>query len=82
MKIPIENPAGFGPQAGTATGEQGQFDMSSNTNYLKLTRLKIEKSSCRCWSGDLVKDFNIDYYKNTSILQDNDRLVHIPKVDK
>ena len=58
-----------------------QFNIPYSDYYIKISEDKTEiKSSCKCWSCELVKDFSIEYYKNTTILRDNDRLVHIPKV--
>jgi len=59
-------------------------NFSTKSNYFKISPENKEKcmiNYCR-WSCELVKDFSIEYYNNSTILRDNDRLVHIPKVDK
>ena len=60
-------------------------NLTSIDKYIKFSPPKPGKyitNNCRCWSCDTVKDFAAEYYGNSSILLDNDSLIHIPKVVK
>ena len=66
----------------TTDPQDPQGNNPSQQYYIKISKNNAEKSIinwCRCWSCDLVKDFNIQYYDNPSILLDNDRSIHIAK---
>ena len=70
-------------EAASPQGKQGVFDIPSTSKYFNISSGNKEKYTinyCKCWSCDSVKDFAIEYYSNSTILRDNDKSVHIPKV--
>ena len=78
---PIMKPASdLQSAAGPETAEQGCSKISSFINYKKIFLTNFVESNCKCCICEIVEDFTMQYYNNASIIRDNDRAIHIPKV--